>query len=279
MANHSRDPRVEQGPDGKDTWRVFRIMSEFVDGFETMAPVGRAVTIFGSARTRPNDPDYHAAEKTARLLSHAGFAVITGGGPGIMEAGNKGAFERGGESIGLNITLPHEQEANPYQTISVDFHYFYVRKVMLTKYSSAFIYFPGGFGTLDEFFEVVTLIQTMKVASFPVVLYNRAYWSGLLDWIRQTLRKRYIDAEDMDIFRLADTPEEVVKTVCAGIRRPWWKSSDAPLDGTRDVASKRPSAPRGPDSAICESGEGTRFGRRPTRTQKPHAKPRGKPPA
>jgi uncharacterized protein (TIGR00730 family) len=279
MPNQSRDPRVQQGPDGKDTWRVFRIMSEFVEGFETMAPVGRAVTIFGSARTRPGDPDYRAAEKTARLLSQAGFAVITGGGPGIMEAGNKGAFESNGESIGLNISLPHEQEANPYQTISVDFHYFYVRKVMLTKYSSAFICFPGGFGTLDEFFEVVTLIQTMKVAAFPVVLYNRDYWSGLLDWIRQTLHKRYIDAEDMDIFRLADTPEEVVKTVCAGIKQPWWKSSDVDLDGQHIGKSKRSATPQGPDSAICESGEGTRFGRRPTRARKPHAKPRGKPQA
>lgn len=279
MPNHPRDPRLPQGPDGKDTWRVFRIMSEFVEGFETMAPVGRAVTFFGSARTRPGDPDYRAAEKTARLLSEAGFAVITGGGPGIMEAGNKGAFEHNGESIGLNITLPHEQEANPYQTISVDFHYFYVRKVMLTKYSSAFIYFPGGFGTLDEFFEVVTLIQTMKVAPFPVVLYNRDYWSGLLDWIRQTLCKRFIDVEDMDIFRLAETPEEIVRTVCTGIKQPWWKPSAEELAALENSRAPRPDTPRAPDVSGCESGEGTRFGRRPTRASKRHARPMGKPQA
>src|SRR5437660_3854707 len=144
-----------------DSWRIFRIMSEFVEGFEAMAPVGRAVTIFGSARTKPADPFYKMAEQTARLLAKQKLGVITGGGPGIMEAGNKGAFEAGGTSVGLNITLPQEQQANKYLSISLDFHYFYVRKVMFVKYAAAFVCFPGGYGTLDEFFETITLIQTL----------------------------------------------------------------------------------------------------------------------
>src|SRR5438132_1948436 len=172
---------ADRVPDDKDSWRIFRIMAEFVEGFEVMAPVGRAVSIFGSARTRPDNQFYKEAEETARLLARSGLAVITGGGPGIMEAGNKGAFEAGGTSIGLNITLPQEQEANKYQTISLDFHYFYARKVMFTKYASAFIYFPGGFGTLDELFEILTLVQTLKVEPFPIVLYDSEYWSGLID--------------------------------------------------------------------------------------------------
>src|SRR5690606_16492281 len=146
---------------GKDSWRIFRIMAEFVEGFEVMADVERGVSIFGSARTRPDEPYYQACATTARLLVEAGFSVITGGGPGIMEAGNKGAYEAGGRSIGLNITLPQEQEGNRYQTTSLDFHYFYARKVMFTKYACAYICFPGGYGSLDEFFEVMTLIQTM----------------------------------------------------------------------------------------------------------------------
>src|SRR3954452_23705637 len=145
--NRSRDPRESLAPDGQDSWRIFRIMAEFVEGFEVMAPVGRAVSIFGSARTKPDDQYFKLAEETSRLLAKEGFAVITGGGPGIMEAGNKGAFEAGGTSIGLNITLPQEQEGNKYQTITLDFHYFYARKVMFTKYASAFICFPGGYGT------------------------------------------------------------------------------------------------------------------------------------
>src|SRR5438093_2531695 len=183
-------------PDAQDSWRVFRIMAEFVEGFESLAGINQAVTIFGSARTRPHDRFYKAAEETARLLAQEGFGVITGGGPGIMEAANKGAFEAGGASVGCNITLPQEQEANKYQTISLDFHYFYARKVMFTKYASAFISFPGGYGTLDEFFETLTLIQTLKVEAMPVVLFGSKFWSGVHDWINRTLKPAFIDPED-----------------------------------------------------------------------------------
>src|SRR5207248_844800 len=179
--------------------------------------------VFGSARTRPDDPFYKAAEQTGRLLSGAGFAVITGGGPGIMEAANKGAFEAGNASAGLNISLPHEQESNRYQTISLDFHYFYARKVMFVKYASAFICFPGGYGTLDEFFETITLIQTLKIEPFPVILYGSAYWSGLVDWMRRTLPPHFVDGEDLDIFRLVDSPEEAVKQVKLGVKKHWWR--------------------------------------------------------
>src|SRR6266545_1880291 len=186
LKNPARAPKPTS-PDGQDTWRIFRIMAEFVEGFEVMSQVGRAVSIFGSARTRPDDPFYKAAEETARLLAKNKFAIITGGGPGIMEAANKGAFEAGGVSIGCNITLPQEQEANKYQTMSLDFHYFYARKVMFTKYASAFICFPGGYGTLDEFFEVLTLIQTLKVEAFPIILYGSKHWLGLRDWMQEQL--------------------------------------------------------------------------------------------
>jgi uncharacterized protein (TIGR00730 family) len=196
------DKRQIADMSSQDSWRIFRIMAEFVEAFEVLAPVGKAVSVFGSARTRPDDPYYKAAEETSRLLAKAGLAVITGGGPGIMEAANKGAMEAGGMSIGLNISLPQEQEGNRYQTISLDFHYFYARKVMFVKYASAFICFPGGYGTLDEFFEVITLIQTLKVEPFPVVLFGSKYWGGLVEWIRGTLLKgRFIDPEDIDIFR------------------------------------------------------------------------------
>src|SRR5207253_1078015 len=171
---------------------IFRIMAEFVEGFEVMGPIGRAVSMFGSARSRPQSKYFKAAEQTARLLAKAGFAIITGGGPGIMEAGNKGAYEADGESIGLNITLPQEQEANKYQTISLDFHYFYARKVMFVKYASAFICFPGGYGTMDEFFETLTLIQTLKVEAFPIILYGSKFWGGLAEWMRDSLIPQYI---------------------------------------------------------------------------------------
>src|SRR3954471_4111823 len=211
--NGTKIPDTKPGLDGQDSWRIFRIMAEFVEGFETMARVGKAVTIFGSARTRTSDPYYKAAEETARLLALDGFGVITGGGPGIMEAANKGAFEAGGVSVGCNITLPQEQEANRYQTISLDFHYFYARKVMFVKYAAAFVCFPGGFGTLDEFFEIVTLIQTLKTEAYPVILYGSDYWAGLVDWLRSTLNPSFIDPEDVDIFKLVDSPEEAVKLV------------------------------------------------------------------
>ena len=263
---------------GQDSWRIFRIMAEFVEAFEVLAPVGPAVSVFGSARTRPDDPYYKAAVETSRLLAKAGLAVITGGGPGIMEAGNKGAFEAGGMSVGLNITLPQEQEGNRYQTISLDFHYFYARKVMFVKYASAFICFPGGYGTLDEFFELITLIQTLKVEPFPVVLYGSEYWAGLVDWIRNTLKPgRFIDPEDVDVFRLVDDPKEAVRLVREGLKKPWWRPLDEELaEQVDDVARQRTQTPLEGAKAAA-TGEGTRYGKRPKRVQKEHATPSKKP--
>ena len=202
-----------------DSWQIFKIMSEFVDDFERMSRIGPCVSIFGSARTKPQNHLYKEAEETGRLLAKAGLAVITGGGPGIMEAGNKGAFEAGGTSVGLNITLPQEQEANRYQTLSLDFHYFYARKVMFVKYATAFVCFPGGYGTLDEFFEIMTLSQTLKKEAFPIILFGRDYWSGLVNWIRDILIPSFIDGEDIDIFKLVDTPAEAVKLVKQGVKK------------------------------------------------------------
>src|SRR5687767_10251445 len=224
----AKDPQLTDF-DARDSWRIFRIMSEFVEGFETLARLPRAVSLFGSARTKPDDPYYKAAEETARLIAKAGLAVITGGGPGIMEAGNKGAFEAGGTSVGLNITLPQEQEGNRYQTISLDFHYFYARKVMFVKYASAFVCFPGGYGTLDEFFELITLIQTLKVEPFPIVLYGSTYWRGLVDWLTDQLHPRYIVPEDIDIFRIVDDPNQCVKLVKQGVKKRWWRPLEPDL--------------------------------------------------
>ncbi|HKG47063.1 MAG TPA: TIGR00730 family Rossman fold protein [Pyrinomonadaceae bacterium] len=205
------------GPDEfthTDPWRVFRIMGEFVEGFDELASLSRGIAIFGSARTRPDDPDYKAAQETGALLAAQGFAVITGGGPGIMEAANRGAFEAGGLSIGCNIELPFEQRSNAYQTLSLTFKYFFVRKMMFVKYSLAFVIFPGGFGTLDELFEALTLIQTKKIRNFPIVLVGSRYWSGLLDWLRaEVLPGGKISEHDMDIFRITDSPAEVVDIV------------------------------------------------------------------
>ena len=260
----------------KDTWRVFRIMAEFVEGFEAMAAVSKAVTMFGSARTKPRDPFYRAAEQTARLLVQSGFAIITGGGPGIMEAGNKGAFEAGGTSVGLNITLPHEQESNRYHTISLDFHYFYARKVMFVKYASAFICFPGGFGTLDEFFETITLVQTMKIEAFPILLYGRRFWSGLVGWMGQALSPHFIDAEDVDIFRIVDSPREAVKVIKQGVKRHWWRPRDAELVRAAGGVLQRQRTPL-TGAKAADTGEGTRYGRRPRRSEKTHASLKGKP--
>ncbi len=197
-----------------DPWRVFRIMGEFVEGFDELATLTRGIAIFGSARTRPDDPDYKAAQETAALLSAQGFAVITGGGPGIMEAANRGAFEAGGLSIGCNIELPFEQRPNSYQTLSVTFKYFFVRKMMFVKYSLAFVIFPGGFGTLDELFEALTLIQTKKIRNFPIVLFGKSYWSGMLDWLRAVmLQEGKISEHDMAMFHITDSPAEVVEIV------------------------------------------------------------------
>ena len=197
-----------------DTWRVFRIMGEFVEGFDELATLTRGIAVFGSARSKPEDADYKAAQETAALLAKQGFAVITGGGPGIMEAANRGAFEAGGLSIGCNIELPFEQRPNPYQTKSLTFKYFFVRKMMFVKYSLGFIIFPGGFGTFDELFEALTLIQTKKIRDFPVVLFGSHYWTGLLDWIRDVvLPGGKISEHDQRLFHITDSPEEVVQIV------------------------------------------------------------------
>ncbi|CAN5420273.1 hypothetical protein BH09GEM1_BH09GEM1_29660 [soil metagenome] len=205
-----------QAPDFRttDTWRVMRIMGEFIEGFDNLATVERGVSIFGSARTAPDDPQYLAAQETARLLAVAGFTIITGAGPGIMEAANKGAKEGGGKSVGCNIELPFEQGANPYVDTLVNFRYFFVRKTMFIKYSSAFIIFPGGFGTLDEAFEALTLIQTGKIYQFPVVLFGRHYWAGLLRWLQsRVLAERKISPGDMDLMLLTDDPAEAAHAV------------------------------------------------------------------
>ncbi|HEX8845999.1 MAG TPA: TIGR00730 family Rossman fold protein [Pyrinomonadaceae bacterium] len=197
-----------------DTWRVFRIMGEFVEGFDELATITRGVSIFGSARTAADSEQYRAAQETAALLARAGFAVITGGGPGIMEAANRGAFEAGGLSIGCNIELPFEQRANPHLTRSLTFKYFFVRKTMFVKYSTAFIIFPGGFGTLDELFEALTLIQTRKIRNFPVVLFGSSYWAGLLDWVKgPMLSEGKITEEDLRRLHLTDSPAQVVEIV------------------------------------------------------------------
>ncbi|MCB8945575.1 MAG: TIGR00730 family Rossman fold protein [Ardenticatenaceae bacterium] len=194
-----------------DPWRVMRVMSEFVQGFDALAEVGNAITIFGSARVKPGDVQYETAVHTAQQLGQAGFNIITGGGPGIMEAANKGARQAGVQSIGLNIELPFEQHLNPYVDLSIDFHYFFVRKTMLVKYASGFVIFPGGFGTMDELFEAITLVQTGKIRDFPIVLFGRSYWGGLLDWVRGTmLTDGKIAAADLDLLLLTDSPEETV---------------------------------------------------------------------
>jgi uncharacterized protein (TIGR00730 family) len=199
----------------KDLWRLFRIMAEFTEGFEELASVGPAVSIFGSARSKPGDRYYKLAEKTASEVVDAGFAVITGGGGGIMEAANKGAADAGGRSIGLNIELPMEQIPNPYQNVVLDFRYFFVRKVMFLKYAHGFIVFPGGFGTMDEFFESLVLIQTLKQASFPVILMCTDYWGGLIDWVKDTMLNKhaYISPEDMDVFTVVDEPAAAVEII------------------------------------------------------------------
>jgi len=197
-----------------DTWRVFRIMGEFVQGFEDLAHVTNGVAIFGSARTPPDDPEYKAAQETGALFARNGIPVITGGGPGIMEAANRGAFEAGGTSIGCNIELPHEQKSNDYLTLSLKFKYFFVRKMMFVKYSDAFIIFPGGFGTLDELFEALTLIQTHKIHNFPVVLYGSRYWQGMLEWLRgPMLGEAKIVEEDLERLHATDSPSEIVEIV------------------------------------------------------------------
>jgi uncharacterized protein (TIGR00730 family) len=199
----------------EDPWRIFRIMSEFVDSFMTLSEVGPAVTIFGSARTKPSDKYYRAAVAIAKGLAQHNLAVITGGGPGIMEAANKGASQGGGKSIGLNIELPQEQQGNRYANIPLHFHYFFARKVCFAKYSLGFIYMPGGFGTLDELFEILTLVQTERIPQFPLILFGSEHWKGLLHWLKTELQARngYINAGDLNLVKVTDDPDEVVRII------------------------------------------------------------------
>lgn len=200
--------------EAKETWRVFRIMAEMVEGFDELSRVGAAVSIFGSARCKEGDKDYEMAKTIASKLAERGFAVITGGGPGIMEAGNKGAMSVGGRSIGLNIKLPHEQKPNPYQSIGLDFKYFFVRKLMFVKYAMAFIIMPGGFGTLDELFEALTLIQTSRIKRFPVYLVDSTFWKPMLGFIKENMVNRgYVAQADLDLFALVDDVDQLVEHI------------------------------------------------------------------
>ena len=217
-----RSPVPEDAYKTSDSWRVFRIMGEFVEGFDELAEVTRGVSIFGSARVAENHADYKAAYETSRLLGAAGFEIITGGGSGIMEAANRGAHDAGAVSIGCNIELPHEQVPNRFQNRSLSFKYFFVRKTMFIKYSNAYVIFPGGFGTMDEVFEALTLIQTRKIRNFPVVLFGSQYWRGLLAWLTSTmLHGKMIDSEDLGLIHLTDSPRDavdfIIKTCYAGI--------------------------------------------------------------
>ena len=229
---------LERAPAGRpafldsDPWRALRILSEFVDGFDALAAVGPAVTMFGSARTPETHPMYELARTIARKLAERGFAIITGGGPGMMEAANRGCRDAGGLSIGCNIELPHEQFLNPYVDLGVEFRYFFARKTMFVKYADAFIIMPGGFGTLDELFEALTLIQTGKVRDFPVVLVGREYWEGLLDWLRGVmLPAGAIAARDLDLLKLSDDPDEISELV-------WGYASKAHPDLVREAAAR-----------------------------------------
>jgi len=237
-----------------ESWRVLKIMSEFVEGFETLSELPTAVSIFGSARTRPEDPAYAAARELAGKLARNGRAVITGGGPGIMEAANRGAYEAGGVSVGLNIALPMEQAPNEYQTHELIFNYFFVRKVMFVKYARAFVIFPGGFGTLDELFESLTLMQTLKIPPFPIVCMESAYWEGLTAWFRSTLleRHRAISPEDLDLFLVCDDVDEAVehiecvlcgrRAVGAGLPEITGRAARMTAEGTRQGVAVRRTA-------------------------------------
>lgn len=240
----------------EETWRLFRILSEFVEGFETLAGIGPAVSVFGSARTPSDSPHYAQAVELSAKLAKRRFAIITGGGPGIMEAANKGAAEAGGKSIGLNISLPQEQTPNEFQNVPLDFHYFFVRKVMFVKYSVAFACFPGGFGTMDEFFESLTLMQTQKIRPMKIVLIGTDFWGPLVAWIRATLADRYrtISPEDVDLFSITDDVDDAVAQIVAHYQ------ADPSLAGQ----------PHGPEEAatappLRTTAEGTRYGVTPRR--------------
>ena len=203
----------------KESWRLFRIMSEFVMGFDVLSQLRPAVTVFGSARSEEGSAEYELAREVSRQLGEAGFSIVTGGGLGIMEEANRGALEGGTRSAGLNIRLPEEQQPNQFTTFSLDFRYFFVRKVMLVKYATAFVLFPGGYGTMDEFFETITLIQTGKVRRFPLILVGSEYWGGLVDWIEGTLvRRGFVSAVDTQLYRIVDEPEQVVAIVQEAFR-------------------------------------------------------------
>jgi len=198
----------------EESWRIFRIMAEFVESIEELSQVGHAVSVFGSARVTPEDPWYRKTEELSKLLALNGFSVITGGGPGIMEAANKGAAEGGGVSVGMNIHLPFEQKPNPFSNVSIDYKYFFIRKVMFVKYAMAYVILPGGFGTMDELFEALTLIQTKRIRSFPVVLMGSDYWGGLLTWMRKTmLKEKKISPEDMDLVQVIDDPKKALRHI------------------------------------------------------------------
>ena len=233
-----------------ESWRVLRIMSEFIESFDTLSRIGPAVSVFGSARLEPSTPTYALAERCGCRLVEKDFAVITGGGPGIMEAANKGAIEAEGTSVGLNISLPLEQVPNPYQNIELTFRYFFIRKVMFVKYASGFVIFPGGFGTMDEVFESLTLMQTLKIVPFPIVLVGRAFWGGLIDWMQSTLCDEFgtISAEDLELFHLTDDPDEVAEIMYETHQ------------GRRTAGAK---LPRFDSDEAIPTGEGTRLGIRP----------------
>ncbi len=223
--HHSSDDRIKRAFEGKnwneiksnDSWATFKVMAEFVNGYDKLAKIGPCVSIFGSARTQPDHPSYKLAQEVAYQLTQHGFGIITGGGPGMMEAANKGAQQGGGTSVGLNIELPMEQEPNPFidQDKNLNFDYFFVRKVMFVKYSQGFVVMPGGFGTMDELFEALTLIQTYKIGRFPIVLIGSSFWSGLLDWIKSVVleQENNISSEDLNLFKIVDTAEEAVKEI------------------------------------------------------------------
>ncbi len=214
MKRHGSDPFPINALGAGESWRMFSIMSEFVRGFTAMSEAGPCVSIFGSARSEPESPECKMAEELARRLAQSGFGVISGGGGGVMAAANKGATEAGGLSIGLNIELPHEQIPNPYANLQLDFHYFFIRKVVFVKYSQAYVILPGGFGTMDELFEALTLIQTKRIRHFPTFLLGSEYWSGLVHWMKtKMIDHKYITPDDLDYFTVLDSPEEVVRAI------------------------------------------------------------------
>ncbi len=248
----TQDERLLSGPAERaafretDTWRVLRIMGEFVEGFEELAGLGPAVTIFGSARVARDDEAYATAVEVGRLLGEAGFTIITGGGPGIMEAGNRGAREGGSTSVGLNIELPFEQHVNPYVDVAVDFRYFFVRKTMLVKYAQAFVIFPGGFGTMDELFEALTLIQTGKIRDFPIILFGSDYWGGLLDWVRSAMVSEGKASEaDLGLLSLTDSPTEARDLILAATKQQYGGAGyeRQAREATREALGKAPAGP------------------------------------